>query len=89
VMNFTEEERMSYEDRLHWLRIETNTLKKYEEKAREQGREEGREQGREEGEKIGIEKATLHAARILKQQGVAPSIIALSTGLSESVIEGL
>ena len=101
VMNFTEEERMSYEDRLHWLRIETNTLKKYEEKALERGREEGREegekvgmekgleQGREQGEKIGIEKAALHAARILKQQGVAPSIIALSTGLSESVIEAL
>jgi predicted transposase/invertase (TIGR01784 family) len=76
---------MSYEDRLHWLRIETNTLKKYEEKALERGRQEGRQ----EGEKIGIEKATLHAARILKQQGVAPSIIALSTGLSESVIEKL
>jgi predicted transposase/invertase (TIGR01784 family) len=93
VMNFTEEERMSYEDRLHWLRIETNTLKKYEEKALERGREEGRqeglEEGRQEGEKIGIEKATLHAARILKQQGVASSIIALSTGLSESVIEKL
>jgi predicted transposase YdaD len=105
VMNFTEEERMSYEDRLHWLRIETNTLKKYEEKAREQGErigmekglEQGREEGREEGEKvgmekgekIGIEKATLNAARILKQQGVAPSIIALSTGLSESVIHEL
>ena len=101
VMNFTEEERMSYEDRLHWLRIETNTLKKYEEKALERGREQGREEGREEGEKIGIEKgleqgreegreeATLNAARILKQQGVAPFIIALSTGLSESVIEEL
>jgi hypothetical protein len=101
VMNFTEEERMSYEDRLHWLRIETNTLKKYEEKALERGREQGREEGEkvgmekgekigiEKGEKIGIEKATLNAARILKQQGVAPSIIALSTGLSESVIEEL
>ena len=97
VMNFTEEERMSYEDRLHWLRIETNTLKKYEEKAREQGREEGEKVGMEKGEKIGIEKGLeqgreetkLNAARILKQQGVAPSIIALSTGLSESVIEEL
>jgi hypothetical protein len=57
----------------HWLRIETN--------------EKALEWGREEGEKIAMEKATLNAARILKQQGVAPSIIALSTGLSESVID--
>lgn len=28
VMNFSEEERNAYEDRLKWLRIEANTLKK-------------------------------------------------------------
>ncbi len=32
VMNFSEEERESYEDRLKWLRIESNTLKKAEQK---------------------------------------------------------
>jgi predicted transposase/invertase (TIGR01784 family) len=109
VMNFTEEERMSYEDRLHWLRIEASALKKQMEKGlkkgmkkgekigikkgMEKGREEGEKigikKGREEGEKIGMEKATLGVARILKQQGVEPSIIALSTGLSVSVIEKL
>jgi hypothetical protein len=36
-----------------------------------------------------MEKAALDVARILKQQGVEPSIIALSTGLSVSVIEEL
>jgi predicted transposase YdaD len=113
VMNFTEEERMSYEDRLHWLRIEASALKKQMEKGlkkgmkkgekigmkkgMEKGREEGRKEGREEGEKIGMEKgekigmekAALDVARILKQQAVEPSIIALSTGLSVSVIEEL
>jgi predicted transposase YdaD len=125
VMNFTEEERMSYEDRLHWLRIEASALKKQMEKGlkkgmkkgekigmkkgMEKGWEEGEKigiekgekigmkKGREEGEKIGIKKgreegrkeAALDVARILKQQGLEPSIIALSTGLSISVIEEL
>lgn len=30
IINFTKEEREEYEDRLKWLRIETNTLKKAE-----------------------------------------------------------
>ncbi len=117
VMNFTEEERMSYEDRLHWLRIEASALKKQMEKGlkkgmkkgekigmkkgeeigikkgREEGEKIGMEKGEkigmEKGEKIGMEKAALDVARILKQQGVEPSIISLSTGLSVSVIENL
>jgi len=46
VMNFSEEERDTYEDRLKWLRIEANTLKNYEQKGLEKGREEGREEGK-------------------------------------------
>ena len=42
VMNFSQEEREAYEDHLKWLRIEANTLKKYEQKGREEGREEGK-----------------------------------------------
>ncbi|WP_342278586.1 Rpn family recombination-promoting nuclease/putative transposase [Candidatus Tisiphia endosymbiont of Myopa tessellatipennis] len=42
VMNFTDEERETYEDHLKWLRIEANTLKKQLEKGREEGREEER-----------------------------------------------
>jgi predicted transposase/invertase (TIGR01784 family) len=34
VMNFSDEEREAYEDHLKWLRIETNTLKNYEQKGR-------------------------------------------------------
>ncbi|WP_341760799.1 Rpn family recombination-promoting nuclease/putative transposase [Candidatus Tisiphia endosymbiont of Thecophora atra] len=37
VMNFTDEERETYEDHLKWLRIEANTLKKQLEKGREEG----------------------------------------------------
>lgn len=36
VMNFTDEERETYEDHLKWLRIEANTLKKQLEKGREE-----------------------------------------------------
>lgn len=38
VMNFSEEEREIYEGKLKWLRIEANTLRKYEEKGREEER---------------------------------------------------
>ncbi len=74
VMNFSAEEREIYEGKLKWLRIEANTLKKYEEK----GREEGLEKGREEG----IEKV----AQALLQQGLAPAQISKATGLSEEKI---
>ena len=33
-MNFGELEQQAYEERLKWMRIEANTLKKHEEKAR-------------------------------------------------------
>ncbi|MDD9140162.1 MAG: Rpn family recombination-promoting nuclease/putative transposase, partial [Candidatus Cardinium sp.] len=41
TMNFTDEERMAYEDHLKWLRIEANTL----EKARREGMRIGEEKG--------------------------------------------
>lgn len=78
VMNFSDEEREAYEDRLKWLRIETNTLKKYEQK----GVEKGIEQGREEGEKIGIEKGEAKrnreiALKMLSQQKCDEEIMGL------------
>jgi hypothetical protein len=45
VMNFTPEEREAYEDHLKWLRIEANTLRKYENKGREEGIQQGIQQG--------------------------------------------
>jgi predicted transposase/invertase (TIGR01784 family) len=44
MMNFSEEEREAYESHLKWLRIESNTLKKAEDRGIEKGRQErGRE----------------------------------------------
>lgn len=48
VMNFGDEEREAYEARLKWLRIEANTVQKYEDQAREEGIEIGEQIGREE-----------------------------------------
>lgn len=42
IMNFTEEERASYEDHLKWLRMETNTLKKSEQRSKAEGIVEGK-----------------------------------------------
>ncbi len=55
-MGFNDEEREAYENHLKWLRIESNTLKKSEQKGREEGIEIGIEKGKIEGEQIGIEK---------------------------------
>ena len=74
IMNFSDDEREIYEGQLKWLRIEANTLKKYEEKGREKGLEKGREEG--------IEKV----ARALLQQGLDPSQISKATGLSEEKV---
>jgi predicted transposase/invertase (TIGR01784 family) len=49
VMNFGDEERQAYEDHLKWLRIETNTLRKYEAKGFAAGKAAGIAEGREEG----------------------------------------
>ena len=44
VMNFGSDEREAYESRLKWLRIEANTVQKYEDQAREEGIEIGKEE---------------------------------------------
>ncbi len=77
VMNFSDEEREIYEGKLKWLRIEANTLKKYEEKGREEGREEGRKE-----EKLEI-------AHALLKQGLAIKHISEATGLSEKELKYL
>lgn len=67
VMNFGPEEREAYEDHLKWLRIETNTLKKAEDK------------GREQGEK----QKSLEIAKKMLQQGFPLQQVVQITGLSE------
>jgi predicted transposase/invertase (TIGR01784 family) len=85
VMNFGPEERQAYEDHLKWLRIETNSLKKAEEKGREQGLQEGKELGIQEGEK----KRSLEIAKKMLQQRFTPEQVVQITGLSEQDIEQL
>ena len=89
VMNFGEEERDAYEERLKWLRVEANTLKKYEEKGRAEGEQIGLEKGEqiglEKGEQIGLEKVALN----MLQKGLSPLDIHELTGLDERVIDRL
>ena len=77
VMSFGELELQAYEERLKWLRVEANTLKKYEAKAREEGKE--------EGERL----RAIKTAKIMKSEGLGISIISKYTELSESEIENL
>ncbi|MDD9140016.1 MAG: Rpn family recombination-promoting nuclease/putative transposase [Candidatus Cardinium sp.] len=75
TINFTAEERMAYEDRLKWLRIEANTL----EKARNEGKAEGKAEG-EMGKALSIAKAML-------QHGYPIEAISSLTGLSTEQIK--
>ena len=77
VMNFTDEEREIYEGKLKWLRIEANTLKKYEEKGIEKGRTEGRKE-----EKLEI------ARKMLKRKRPVEEIIE-DTGLTKEEVKNL
>lgn len=93
VMNFSEEERELYEGQLKWLRIETNTLKKYEEKGREKGIQEGMEKGMKKGLEKGLEEGAktkaIKIARTLLEQNFTLSQIAQITGLSEEEVIAL
>lgn len=73
VMNFGTEEREAYEEHLKWLRIETNTLKKYETKGFNNGRE---------AEKIAI-------ARHMLQKKYDIYVIAEITGLEINEVKKL
>jgi len=81
VMNFTPEEREAYEDHLKWLRIETNTIKNYEQRGEIRGRAEGRAEGKAE-EKIKIAKAMI-------LDGDSVEKIAKITGLAIAEIDKL
>lgn len=73
VMNFSEEERSSYEDHVKWLMVEANTLKKR--------YEEGRKEGREE--------RNIEIVKNLIQAGVDRQSISKCTGLSIEEISRL
>lgn len=81
VINFSPEEREAYEDRLKWLRIETNTIKNYEQRGVAIGKEQGKAEGKAE-EKIEIAKAML-------LDGDSIEKVAKITGLAITEIEKL
>lgn len=64
VMNFAAEEREAYEEHLKWLRIEANTLKKYEAKGFNEGKAEGFTEGKAEGK---MENAREVGKRMIKK----------------------
>jgi predicted transposase/invertase (TIGR01784 family) len=91
VMNFSEEEREGYEDHLKWLRMQMNTLKKYEQLAREEGEAIGEARGEAIGEArgkaIGEAEKGLKVAKKLIKLGCAIEIIIEATGLTRNEIE--
>ena len=101
TLNFAEEEWQAYEDRLKWLRVETNTLKNYFDKGRAEGMEEGIikgkaeglaegiEQGINRGIKMGEQAALIKIVTTLLAEGTSVEKIAHLIGLSESEIREL
>ncbi|CDG49856.1 Rpn family recombination-promoting nuclease/putative transposase [Cardinium endosymbiont of Bemisia tabaci] len=91
TLNFTDEERMAYEDHLKWLRIEANTIEKYRKEAEQKGREEGREEGiligQEKGKIEGEKEKAISIARTMLLKGYSTEEITMLTGLSNSDIE--
>lgn len=75
IMNFGKEEREAYEDHLKWMRIEANTLKKYQSKGFEEGKIEGEAKGRAE--------RNIEVARSLLRKGFSLKDITEVTGLDE------
>ena len=104
VAKFTKAEYDSYEESLKVYRDWINTIETAKIKSKEEGREEGLKEGEKigiekgekigiKGEKIGIEKGekkkAMEMAQSLKAKGVAISIIAECSGLSEEEINSL
>ncbi len=77
VMNFGDEERQAYEEHLKWLRIEANTLKKYEKK------------GFEEGKVLGKAEALQELAKKLLKKGIDPNEVTELTGLNAAELAKL
>ena len=73
VMNFGELEQQAYEERLKWMRIEANTLKKHEEKARAEG----------------AKAKELEITKTMLQKNMDAQTIAEITGLTIEEIESL
>jgi len=82
MMNFSPEEREAYEGRLKWLRIESTTLRKAENKGFEKGITKGLKQGHKEGRKEGLEEGKKQIAKALLKQSLSLEQISKATGLT-------
>jgi predicted transposase/invertase (TIGR01784 family) len=91
VVNFSEEERMIYEDHLGWLRMEASALKKQEMKGRIEGIIEGErigiEKGKIEGKIEGKTEALMSFIKNLVSEKESSERIAKLTGLSLTEVE--
>ena len=85
VMNFGAEEREAYESHLRWLRIEANTLKKYEAK----GFTEGEQIGIAKGEQIGGDKKAREVAKRMIRKGQPLEEVCDFTELSLEIVTEL
>jgi len=83
VMNFTEDEKEGYESHLKWLRIQTNTIKKYQQDAKAEGLAEGLAEGKARGK---AEEKKEIAKKLLKQD-IAIEVVMAGTGLTKQEIE--
>jgi len=82
VMNFREDELQAYEDHLKWLRIEANTLKKYEAKGFSEGKAEGIVEGEARGIEKGKKERDIEIVHAMVDQGISLEAISAVTGLS-------
>ncbi|TSJ81497.1 Rpn family recombination-promoting nuclease/putative transposase [Cardinium endosymbiont of Dermatophagoides farinae] len=89
TLNFTDEERMAYEDRLKWLRIEAGTIEKLQKKAKEEGIEQDIQEGIQIGQEKGKLEGKIEIARSMVRKGYPIDDIILLTGLSRSHLQDL
>ncbi|UWW96865.1 MAG: hypothetical protein NMK33_05460 [Candidatus Cardinium sp.] len=78
---------MAYEDHLKWLRIEANTIEKFQKEAKEAGRLEGIRIGEEQGKLEGKVQRSVEIAKVMLEAGEPVKKIMCFTGLSESDIQ--
>jgi len=88
VMSFGVEEREAYESHLKWLRIEANTLRKYEAKGFAKGEQIGLQKGEKKLEKKLQEERRVIARNLLKR-GMDKQAVADATGLSLEEVASL
>jgi predicted transposase/invertase (TIGR01784 family) len=88
-MNFTSDERESYEENIKWLRMEAEALQAHGTKVREEALQEGLEKGLEKGREEGREEGKIEMAKLMLLKGLDIVFISEVTGLDENTIKNL